>query len=136
LPGGGIDRWPSTGSKDADIPPFLKDVMQFKRITINPLQMGGVPCIRGMRFPVTTLLAYMGSGMTEKQILETWPNLKPADIREAFRYAAEAVRERVLPLKQAASKSGVARSRRKSGEKVLRLYRSQTNRFDNEEWEW
>jgi uncharacterized protein (DUF433 family) len=72
--------------------------MKFKRITINPKQMGGVPCIRGLRIPVATVVGMIADGMTEEEILKSYPDLEPEDIHEALRYAAEAVRERELPL--------------------------------------
>jgi uncharacterized protein (DUF433 family) len=72
--------------------------MEFTRITVNPDQMGGMPCIRGLRIPVATVVEMVAEGMTEEQILEAFPDLQPDDIREALRYAAEAVRERELPL--------------------------------------
>ena len=72
--------------------------MQFKRITVDPKQMGGVPCIRGMRIPVATILGMLADGMTERGILDAYPDLESADVQEALRYAAEAVRERELPL--------------------------------------
>ena len=72
--------------------------MKFTRITVNPEQMGGAPCIRGLRIPVATVVGMVADGMTEAEILRAYPDLVPADIREALRYAAEAVRERELPL--------------------------------------
>ncbi len=72
--------------------------MQFARITVDPGQMGGVPCLRGLRVPVATVVAMVADGITDKEILEAYPDLEPADIREALRYAAQAVRERELPL--------------------------------------
>ena len=75
--------------------------MKFSRITINPDQMGGVPCIRGLRIPVATIVGMIADGMTEKEILKAYPDLEKEDIREALRYAAEAVREREIPLVQA-----------------------------------
>lgn len=72
--------------------------MKFKRITVNPEQMGGVPCIRGLRIPVATIVSMIADGMTEAKILQAYPDLELEDIREALRYAAEAVRERELPL--------------------------------------
>ena len=70
----------------------------FRRITVKPRQMGGVPCIRGLRIPVATVVGMVAEGMTEDEILEAFPDLERADIREALQYAAEAVRERELPL--------------------------------------
>ncbi len=72
--------------------------MKFARITTNPAQMGGVPCIRGMRIPVATVVGMVADGMAEAEILEAYPDLVMEDIREALRYAAAAVRERELPL--------------------------------------
>ena len=72
--------------------------MKFTRITVNPKQMGGVPCIRGLRIPVATVVGMVADGMTEAEILEAFSDLEAADIHEALRYAAEAVRERELPL--------------------------------------
>jgi uncharacterized protein (DUF433 family) len=72
--------------------------MKFNRITVNPHQMGGVPCIRGLRIPVATVIGMIADGMTEEGILRTYPDLEPEDLQEALRYAAEAVRERELPL--------------------------------------
>ena len=72
--------------------------MKFERISVNPNQMGGVPCIRGLRIPVATVVGMIADGMTEEQILKAYPDLEREDIQEALRYAAEAVRERELPL--------------------------------------
>ena len=76
--------------------------MKFNRITVNPNQMGGVPCIRALRIPVATVVGMVSDGMTDKEILEAYPDLNIEDIREALRFAAEAVRERELPLINAA----------------------------------
>ena len=72
--------------------------MEFTRITVNPKQMGGMPCIRALRIPVATVVGMVADGMTEEEILDAYPDLQKEDIREALRYAAEAVRERQLPL--------------------------------------
>jgi uncharacterized protein (DUF433 family) len=71
--------------------------MTFTRITVNPHQMGGVPCIRGLRIPVATIVGLVAEGQTEGEILSAYPDLNAEGIHEALRYAAEAVRERVLP---------------------------------------
>jgi len=75
--------------------------MKFTRITVNPKQMGGVPCIRGLRIPVATIVGMISEGMSEREILDAYPDLEVEDIREALRYAAEAVREREIPLLKA-----------------------------------
>jgi uncharacterized protein (DUF433 family) len=72
--------------------------MRFTRITVNPAQMGGVPCVRGLRIPVATVVGMVAEGMSENEILHAYPDLETEDIREALRYAAETVRERELPL--------------------------------------
>jgi len=70
----------------------------FARITVDPAQMDGLPCIRGLRIPVAIVVGMVSEGMTEDQILNAYPDLEREDIREALRYAAEAVRERELPM--------------------------------------
>lgn len=72
--------------------------MTFDRITVSAEQMGGVPCIRGLRIPVATIVGMVADGMTREQILAAYPDLQPADVEQALRYAADAVRERELPL--------------------------------------
>jgi uncharacterized protein (DUF433 family) len=72
--------------------------MKFTRITVNPKQMGGVPCIRDLRIPVATVVGMVADGMTETEILAAYPDLEREDLAQALRYAAEAVRERELPL--------------------------------------
>ena len=72
--------------------------MKFTRITVNAKQMGGLPCIRGLRIPVAAVVDMVADGMTNEEILEAFPDLEAEDIPEALRYAAEAVRERELPL--------------------------------------
>lgn len=73
--------------------------MKFERITVEPEKMAGMPCIRGLRIPVATVVAMVAEGMSEDEILEGYPDLEREDIREALRYAAEALRERELPLR-------------------------------------
>ena len=72
--------------------------MSFTRITVQPDQMGGVPCVRGLRIPVATVVGMIADGMSETEIVAAYPDLEADDVREAIRYAAEAVRERELPL--------------------------------------
>jgi len=78
-----------------------ENLMTYFRITVDPHQMGGVPCIRGLRIPVATVVGMIAEGMSEKEILEAYPDLEADDIREALQFAAEAVRERELPLRTA-----------------------------------
>ncbi|BAY43201.1 hypothetical protein SAMD00079811_07800 [Scytonema sp. HK-05] len=72
--------------------------MKFTRITVNPNQMGGVPCIKGLRIPVATVVGMFAEGMREDEILQAFPDLELEGIREALHYAALAVAERELPL--------------------------------------
>jgi uncharacterized protein (DUF433 family) len=72
--------------------------MNFKRITVNHKQMDGLPCIRGLRIPVATVVGMVADGMTDDEILDAYPDLEREDIREALRFAAEAVHERELPV--------------------------------------
>ncbi len=72
--------------------------MSFNRITVDPARMGGVPCIRGLRIPVATVVDMVAEGMAIEEIRRAYPDLDEPDIREALRFAAEAVRERELPL--------------------------------------
>jgi len=72
--------------------------VQFTRITVDPHRMAGVPCIRDLRIPVATVVDMIAEGMDAAEILQAYPDLEQDDIREALRFAAEAVRERELPL--------------------------------------
>ena len=63
--------------------------MTFTRIAVKATQMGGVPCLRGLRIPVATVVGMVADGMTEAEILAAYPDLEGEDIREALRYAAE-----------------------------------------------
>ena len=69
--------------------------MKFARITVNAMKMGGVPCIRGLRIPVATVVAMVANGMTAAEIVAAYPDLEREDVAEASRFAAEAV----LPMK-------------------------------------
>ena len=58
--------------------------MPYTRITVNPDQMGGVACIRGLRIPVATVVDMVADGLTEAEILHAYPDLEAADIKEAL----------------------------------------------------
>lgn len=73
----------------------------FSRITTNPAQMNGEPCIRNLRIPVATIVTMVAQGNSMQQILQFYPDLENADITEALNYAAESVREREIPLRKA-----------------------------------
>ena len=68
------------------------------RITVSPNQMGGVPCIRGLRIPVATILRMLAGGMSEREILSAYPDLQADDIRECLRFAAASAMERELAI--------------------------------------
>lgn len=72
--------------------------MKFTQITVDPKQMDGVPCIRRLRIPVATIVGMVADGMTTTDILTAYPDLERDDIQEALHYAADALRERELPL--------------------------------------
>lgn len=75
--------------------------MHIERITVDPAVLGGRPCIRGLRFPVSRLLGLLAAGETEQEILENHPDLELADIRAAIAYAAAIADDRVILLKSA-----------------------------------
>ena len=60
----------------------------FDRITFVPDVMGGRACIRGMRVPVSVIVGQIAHGAAEAEILADFPDLEPADIRQALKYAA------------------------------------------------
>ena len=74
--------------------------MNFKRITVSPKQMDGLPCTRGLRrIPLNGGVQMVADGMADNEILNSvYPDLEHEDIREVLRFAAEAVRERELTL--------------------------------------
>ena len=74
----------------------------FERVTIDPEMMGGMPCIRGLRIPVATVVAMVADGLTVAEIIDELPDLTDEDVAEALRYAAEAMRERELALRHSA----------------------------------
>ena len=76
---------------------------QFPRITMNPTVCTGKPCIRGMRFPVSTLLGYLSSGTSQEQLLAEFPFLEKEDIHEALAFASLTMEEQYLPLQLGAA---------------------------------
>jgi uncharacterized protein (DUF433 family) len=72
-----------------------------KRITVDPAVMTGLPCIRGMRIPATTVLGLLAAGATEKEILADYPDLEPDDLKACLAYAAWLTRERQIELQPA-----------------------------------
>lgn len=76
--------------------------MAYERITVDPAQMGGLPCIRGMRVTVSAVLGQLAAGQSIEDVLADLPYLEREDIFAALEYAAAAVSERELPLAQPA----------------------------------
>ncbi len=68
------------------------------RITVDPKQMNGVPCIRGLRIPVATVVGMVAEGMAVEEIVRGFPDLEAEDVHAALVFAAEPVREREIPL--------------------------------------
>ncbi len=66
------------------------------RITVNPEQCGGRPCIRGMRIRVTDVLDLLGAGLTPADVLKELPDLEMADVLAAIKFAASRVDHPVL----------------------------------------
>ena len=67
-----------------------------KRITVNPKQCGGRPCIRGMRIRVTDVLDLLAHDLTREQILAEHPDLELEDIRASLRFASDRLNHPVL----------------------------------------
>ncbi|MGQ0574529.1 MAG: DUF433 domain-containing protein [Pseudonocardia sp.] len=72
---------------------------EHERITIEPDKMDGQPCIRGLRFPVVTVLRMVAGGMSPEEIVAEHPDLEPEDVPAALNYAAEALAEHYYPLR-------------------------------------
>ena len=72
--------------------------MAIERVTVDPAQMGGVPCIRGLRVAVSMLLGQLAAGRTVEQVLEDFRYLEREDVTAALEYAAAIVNEREIPL--------------------------------------
>ncbi|MCL0080085.1 DUF433 domain-containing protein [Dehalococcoidia bacterium] len=68
------------------------------RISINPDVCHGKPCIRGTRIMVSVILDNLTAGVSRSEILKSYPSLQPEDIDAALAYAAEVVRERIIPI--------------------------------------
>lgn len=75
---------------------------RYKRITIDPDVSAGIPCIRGMRFPVSSLLGYLSSGLSYEYLLNEFPFLEREDTFEALSFSSEMLHENFFPLQKAA----------------------------------
>jgi uncharacterized protein (DUF433 family) len=70
--------------------------MSFNRITFDPQVMGGRPCVRGLRIPVTVVLQLLAGGMTPADILADYPDLEREDIEQCIAYAAALADDQVV----------------------------------------
>lgn len=76
-------------------------MIRYKNISIDSTKMGGVPCIRGFRIPVATVVRMVAAKMSTQAILEAYPDLTEDDISASLHFAADALCERELPLASA-----------------------------------
>ncbi|MBA3335591.1 MAG: DUF433 domain-containing protein [Acidobacteria bacterium] len=67
-----------------------------ERVTTNPKQCGGRPCVRGMRIRVTDVLDLFAAGLTAEQILEEMPDLEAEDLQACLQYASRKLNHAVL----------------------------------------
>lgn len=73
--------------------------MSEERIVADHRTMGGVPCVRGTRIPVATIVGLIAEGYTVADLVADYPQLQPEGVRAALEFAAIAVAERQLPLR-------------------------------------
>ncbi len=76
--------------------------MAFERITVDPAVVGGLPCIRGLRIPVATVVAMVDDGMNATEIVTELPALEIEDVTEAMKYAVEALLNGENPVRHTA----------------------------------
>jgi uncharacterized protein (DUF433 family) len=77
------EPWVAHGS-----PRYGRRVQTFERISVDPRVMGGVPCVRGTRIPVATIMGMLAGGMTPAAILQEFSQLSADDLEQAQRFAA------------------------------------------------
>lgn len=70
--------------------------VNFDRITVNPGQCDGKPCIRGLRIPVHVILRLLSNGKTPADVIADYPELETADIKQAMEYAAWLASEKTI----------------------------------------
>jgi uncharacterized protein (DUF433 family) len=76
--------------------------MSEPRVVAEHRTMGGVPCIRGTRIPVATIVGLVAQERSVEQIVADYPQLSAHDVRAALEFAAAAVSERQVPLRTSA----------------------------------
>ena len=90
------------GSGSADSATGILAIVSGHHITVDHEIMGGVPCVTGTRIPVATIVSMVAEGTPVGSIVEDFPQLGAESIYAALQYAADAVRERELPLPESA----------------------------------
>ena len=70
----------------------------FDRITVEPDQMGGEPCIRGMRITVRNVLAYLATYANRAELFDAFPDLEEEDVRQALNFASAGLKDFMVPL--------------------------------------
>jgi uncharacterized protein (DUF433 family) len=91
---------PGNHNQGACRKPAMNPLLQ--RISIDPAVCFGKPCIRGTRIWVSLILDHLASGVPADELLQNYPSLKHEDLLAAIAYGAEASRERIIPVPQAA----------------------------------
>jgi uncharacterized protein (DUF433 family) len=84
------------GKKQIQSRPLEAIFADMERITINPKQCGGRPCVRGMRIRVKDVLDMLAGGATAEEILADYPDLEAEDIRACLAYASRYLDHSVL----------------------------------------
>lgn len=92
--------------------------MEFTRITVDPHQMGGLPYIRHLRIPVTTIVDMVAEGIGIEEILRYYPDLELEDVSEALRYATTYTAEEARQVAQEFRKRFAGRATSDSGELI------------------
>jgi uncharacterized protein (DUF433 family) len=95
-------RFVPTEPEIGDLEPKGTYTRCVERVTINSKQMGGVPCLRGLRIPVATVVNMIASGLTPAEVIDRLPPLELDDVTAALRYAADRVADREIPLRPSA----------------------------------
>jgi uncharacterized protein (DUF433 family) len=70
----------------------------FERITVDPEQMDGAPCVRHLRIPVASVLRLLSAGMAEEEIVMEYPGLEVEDVRECLHFGVVSAMEEQIPL--------------------------------------
>src|SRR5437763_12926474 len=98
MPGSSVPTATSRDSPRPKRPTPYDGGMALERITVDPQQMGGLPCIRGMRVTVSMVLGQLAAGASIAEVLADYPYLEREDVLAALEYAAAIVNKRELPV--------------------------------------